>query len=200
MMIDAVNTVVLRADETGISDKDGKLAHIYQLAPVLTDMDTLDTEVCTTMYRVRNDAENLPIENAYGVDFRMAYGNSNNIVELFYDMQHQRNFIRYYRSSAWQSWKEIPIWSLSGDLDIERKLHISTNETDLALFENPSGTNARIAFKGTNQSSDSAATIGISGNILVLRNNSADKLRIDTGNYVLPGIASTTSLGSSTCP
>ena len=82
----------------------------------------------------------------------------------------------------------------------QARLHVNSDETTLAVFENHDGANARIAFKGTNQSDYNSATIGLAGNILVLRNNNVDKLRIDTGNYVLPGIKEVTNLGSSAYP
>ena len=69
----------------------------------------------------------------------------------------------------------------------------------LGVIENTAGTGSRIAFRNTSVSGTNC-TIGLDGSAFIMRTGGANKLKIDSGNYVLPGIASTTNLGSTSYP
>lgn len=81
------------------------------------------------------------------------------------------------------------------------RLHVCSDENTLGIFENHMGTNARISFKGTNTTENIECTIGCENNDLILRAGNEARLRcIAETKHVLPGIASTINLGSSSYP
>lgn len=76
---------------------------------------------------------------------------------------------------------------------------IRGTDATIGAIENTSGTVARVAFRNTNVQGTNC-TAGLDGNAFVVRTNGTNKLRIDSGDYVLPGLASTTNLGSTAYP
>lgn len=86
--------------------------------------------------------------------------------------------------------------------DPKARCHIASDENTVLILENKSGENVRLSFKTSSDDEDNYlnSTIGIEDGVMTFRTNNERKLRIDTDNYVLPGIASTTNLGSSEYP
>lgn len=108
------NTVVFRAyppnnesqTRRGLWDGQQRIAQMYSAPNVLNDFNIINQYDLFTNFRFRVDTLNSPIEGAYGVGFRMWYGN-NDICDIAFCINKNKTFIRNYYSGSWGEWKEF---------------------------------------------------------------------------------------------